>query len=165
MNTQQVHDLDLGIMTIGWQEVDILRGERGEVSGERFHGGSLRHTHLSSQVGYRWCEAHPYNVFHVNVVTEQPLFVVVDVNHTYQSITMLSEVIQERGVLSHRCIAVGGIVARCIVVAKQHDNTFAHYFFQFGTSPDIRIFAKHLSKNRFVCPFCSQRYTLFIYLH
>ena len=60
------------------------------------HRGRLLHTHLCSEICHRRGEAHPYDILHVDIIAKQHLLVVVDVDHTHQSVAVLSEIVEER---------------------------------------------------------------------
>ena len=87
---------------------------------------------------------------------------VVDVNDADQSVAVLSEIIDERRILTHGSVGIGRIVARSLVVAKEHNDAFAYQFFEFSTSLNVCIFIKHISSFRQYCPFCMQSYTYFM---
>lgn len=97
-------------------------------SAEKFHRGSLADSHLGSQIADGRCESHPDDILYIYIVTEDCFFVIVNIYDTYQSVTVLSEIIYERRVLPHGGITVGRIVAWCLIVSKEYDDTFAYHF-------------------------------------
>ena len=74
------------------------------------------------------------------------LRVVVNVNDSHQPVAVLSEVVNERRVLPHGGVAVGGVVIGCLVVAKKDDGAAANEFFELLAPPNVRVFVKHKSK-------------------
>ena len=111
--------------------------------GERREWCRFRDAHLCSKVADGGRKAHPYDVLHVDVIAEEPFFVVINIDDSHQTVTVLPEVIQERRVLTHGRIAVGWIVAGRLIIAEEHDDTLANQLFQFGTTPNIGIFIEH----------------------
>ena len=98
MDAQQVHDLYLRVMSVRRQEMHcpVCRDRVATYGTQLRHRGGFADAYLGSQVADGWGEAHPDDVFHVDVVAKQPLFVVVDVDDAHQSVAVLSEIIQER---------------------------------------------------------------------
>ena len=101
MDAQQIHGLYLRVETIWRQEMhgfaiyDFL---------QILHRGGLGDAHLCSEIADAGRVAHPYDILHVDIIAEEPFLVVVDINHTYESIAVLTEVVQERRILTHRGI-------------------------------------------------------------
>ncbi len=145
MNPQQVHNLYLRVEAVWRQEMHRSVRHRHAAANlnKPGHRGGLRDAHLCGEIGHGRREAHPHDILHVDIIAEEPLLVVVDINHTHQSVAVLAEVIQERRVLPHRCIRIGWIVVGRLVVADENDDAFSHEFLQLSTASDISLFAKH----------------------
>ena len=69
--------------------------------------------------------------------------VILHVNDTHESFTILTEIIQERRILAERMVSVAGIVGRRIIVAEEDNHTALHKLFEFSTTTDISFFAIH----------------------
>ena len=65
-------------------------------STQLLHRGRLGDPYLCGEVGYRRGEAHPYDILYVDIIAEEHFLVVVDVDHTHQTVTMLAEIVEER---------------------------------------------------------------------
>ena len=104
MDAQQIHDLNLRVVTIWGQEVyGLLLGDSLVANGlQLLHGSRLCNANFCSKVGYRWCKAHPYDILNVDVIAEQHLYVVVDVNDTHKTVAVLTKIVKERRILPHR---------------------------------------------------------------
>lgn len=70
----------------------------------------MGHTHLGGHVAHTVNRTVPHDVLNINVVTHKRLAVVVDVDDTHETVTLLSEKIKEGGVLPERVISVRRIV-------------------------------------------------------
>ena len=112
MDAYQVHDLDLRVVAIGRQEMDgpVCCDTVAAQLTETGEGGGAGDAYLGGEVSDGGRKAHPDDVLYVDVIAQKPLLVVVDVDDARQTVAVLTEVVQERGVLTHRGIAVGGIV-------------------------------------------------------
>ena len=108
------------------------------------HRSSLADTNLSGEVSHRGGIAHPYNVLDIDIVTEKDLLVIIDVDNAYQSVAMLSEIVKERRVLTHRGIGIGWIIGWRLIVAEQDDNAVTNKFLQFRTALYVCFLIKHL---------------------
>ena len=75
---------------------------------QRAHGSRVVYANLLGHVVHTVDGSIPYNVIDGDVVTDEGLNVVVDVDDTYQSVTVLTEIITEGGVLTEGVIAVVG---------------------------------------------------------
>ena len=104
MDAQQIHDLNLRVVTIWGQEVyGLLLGDSLVANGlQLLHGSRLRNAHFGCEVGYGWCEPHPYDILNVDVIAEQQLCVAVDINDTHKTIAVLTKIVKERRILPHR---------------------------------------------------------------
>ena len=73
---------------------------------QRFHRCRIVDTNLFCQVVYAFHAAIPYDIFNIYVVTDQCLDVVVNVDYTYQTIALLSEIIEESRVLTEWIVSI-----------------------------------------------------------
>ena len=121
MDAQQVHNLNLGVVTIGRQEVDAAALGLGLVTDglQLLHRRRVGHAHLGGHVGHTVDRAIPHDVLDIDIIPDQGLHVVVDVDDAYQAIALLTEVVEERRVLTERIISVVGIIAWRLIVAKE----------------------------------------------
>ena len=110
------------------------------------HGGCVGHTHLFGHIADAVDSAIPYDILYIDVVANERLAVVVDVDDTYQSVTVLSEIVNKGGVLPKGEIGIVGIILGRLVVAKEQDDTVAYQFFEFCASTDIGFFCEHTFK-------------------
>ena len=125
MNAKQIHDLDHVVVTIGRKEMNLAVLLLGLVADylQLFHGSRTVDTHLSSQIAHAVNTSIPYDVLDIDIITDKHLLILVDVDDTYQSVSPLSEIVQERGILTEGVIPVVGIVAWRLVVAEKNDDT------------------------------------------
>ena len=87
------------------------------------HRAGVFHSHFFGKVLHGWYETCPDDVLDVDVVAKEVFLVIVDVDDSHQPVTVLSEVIEERTVLTE-LVCVCRIVCRRIVVAeKQQEST------------------------------------------
>ena len=113
---------------------------------QRLHGSRTADAHLFGKVLYTGYRAIPHDILDVDIVADEHLGALVDVDDTYQSVALLSEVIQERGVLAERIVPIVGIVGGRLVVTKQKNDAVFHHLLQFVAAAYVRFFAKHLCK-------------------
>ena len=147
MNAEQIHYSDHGVVAVGWKEMDGTMVAQCILTNSAQCGHGLRLCpHALSHVGNALYAAVPYDVFYIYVVSDECVYIVVDVNHTHESIAVLSEIIEERGVLSEGEIGVGGIVGRRLIVAKQYYHSAFDQSLEFIPSIDISFFTKHVEK-------------------
>ena len=120
MDSQQVHDLDLDVVAVGRQEVDaaMLAQGVGHDGAQGLHRSRVDHAYLRGHVGHGVDGSKPYDVLDVDVVADKGLLIVVDIDHTDQSVALLSEIVQERRILSERRIAVVRAIEGAVVVAE-----------------------------------------------
>ena len=120
MDSQQVHDLDLDVVAVGRQEVDaaMLAQGVGHDGAQGLHRSRVGHAYLRGHVGHGVDGSKPYDVLDVDVVADKGLLIVVDIDHTDQSVALLSEIVQERRILSERRIAVVRAIEGAVVVAE-----------------------------------------------
>ena len=145
VDAQQVHDLYLGVVAVRGQEVDAAALGLGFVTDDLqlLHGSRVGHAHLGSHVGHAVHRAIPHDILDVDVVAHQDFLIVVDVNHTHQTVALLTEVVQERRILAEGIVSVIGIITRRLVVAKQQNHAVAHELLQLVASLDVSLFLKH----------------------
>ena len=131
MDAEQIENLYLYVVAVRRQEVNLAFLLQGLVAGtlQRAHRCSVLHAHLCREVMHAVHAAIPYDVFDVDVVAEDCLTVVVDVDHSDESVSVLSEIIQERRVLSERIIAIARIVAWRLVVSEKYDYSVLYKTF------------------------------------
>ena len=91
-----------------------------------FHRGCLANANFLGQVADRWRKAHPNNIFYIDIVAKHPLFIIVNIDNTYQPIPMLSKIVKECRILTHGGIRVGGIIIGCLIITKEYNNAFAY---------------------------------------
>ena len=98
MNTQQVHNHDLGVMTLGGQKVNLSLSFQSLVHNiaQLLQGGRRADAYLGSQVADAGHKTHPHDILDVDVITNEHLFVVVNVDNAHQCVAVLPEVIQKR---------------------------------------------------------------------
>ena len=82
------------------------------------HRSRVGHAYLRGHVGHGVDGSKPYDVLDVDVVADKGLLIVVDIDHTDQSVALLSEIVQERRILSERRIAVVRAIEGAVVVAE-----------------------------------------------
>lgn len=104
----------------------------------------MGYTYLCRHIGNAVHGAVPDDVFNVDVITDEPFLVVVDIDDTHQSVAFLSEIVQERGVLTERIVGISRIVARRLIVAEQDNHSFADEFLQGLAPADIGFFTEHV---------------------
>ena len=92
MDAQQVHDLDLDVVAVGRQEVDaaMLAQGVGHDGAQGLHRSRVGHAYLRGHVGHGVDGAEPYDILDVDVVADKGLLIVVDIDHTDQSVALLS---------------------------------------------------------------------------
>ena len=114
MNTEQVVNLNLYVMAVRRQEMNRAFLSHGFVADvfQCAHRGRICHAHLCCEVADAVYAAIPHYVFNIDVVADERLFVVVYVYHSDQSVAVLTEIIEERRVLSERVVTVVWEVAR-----------------------------------------------------
>ena len=146
VQAQQVHYLNLDVVAIGRQEVDGAAFRAGIVADglQLGHRSRLCHAHLGSHVGHALHRAVPHDVLDVDVVADEAFAVVVDVDDAHQSVALLSEVIQERRVLTERVVGVVGIVVGRLVVAEEHHYALADELLELIAALYVSFFAKHI---------------------
>ena len=146
VQAQQVHDLNLDVVPVGRQEVDGAAFRASLVADglQLCHRSRLRHTHLGSHVGHALHRAVPNDVLDVDVVADEAFTVVVDVDDAHQSVALLSEVIQERRVLTERVVGVVGVVVGRLVVAEEHHYALADELLELIAALYVSFFAKHI---------------------
>ena len=83
-----------------------------------FHRSRVGHAYLRGHVGHGVDGAEPYDILDVDVVADKGLLIVVDIDYTDQSVALLSEIVQERRVLTERRIAVVRAIEGAVVVAE-----------------------------------------------
>ena len=99
---------------------------------------------MGCHVGHALYGTIPDDVFDVDVIADEAFAVVVDVDDAYQSVALLTEVIEERRVLTERIIGIIWIVIGRLVIAEQYDDTLAHKPFQLVTALQIGFLAEHI---------------------
>ena len=146
MNAEQIEYLQLDVPSVRREEVYLALLRHGVVADglQRLHWSRVLDSHLFSHIVHTVYASVPNDVFNVYVVANECLDVIVYIYHTNQSVSVLSEVIQERRVLSKRCIPVIREIARRFVVAKNNDDAASDQFFQLFAALDISILAKHI---------------------
>ena len=95
--------------------------------------------------------AIPHNIFNVDIVAHQRLDIVVDIDNTYQTIAVLSEIVEKRRVLTKRIITVIRKIARRLVVSEEDNNAAFHTFFKLSAAVYVRLFVKHFKKLLSIC--------------
>ena len=146
VEAQQVHDLNLDVMAVRRQKMNGATFGAGLVADglQLSHRCRVGNTHLRCHVGHALNGTIPDDVFDVDVIADEAFAVVVDVDDAYQSVALLTEVIEERRVLTERIIGIIWIVIGRLVIAKQHDDTLAHKPFQLVTALQIGFLAEHI---------------------
>ena len=145
MNAEQVEYLYLDVVAVRRQEVDAALLAHSIVADglEALHGRSILHADALSHIVHTVNTAIPHNVFYVDVVANKRLDVVVDVDDTYKSVTVKSEIIQERRVLTERIIAIGWEITRRLVIAKQYYNATLYKLLKLGAAVHVGCLVKH----------------------
>ena len=110
---------------------------------QAFHGSRIVNAHLLCHIVHAVYAAIPHNIFNVDIVAHQRLDIVVDIDNTYQSIAVLSEIVEKRRVLTKRIITVIGKIARRLVISEEDNNAAFHKFFKLSAAVYIRLFVKH----------------------
>lgn len=151
MDAEQVEDLNLYVCTVGRQEVDasVLTHGGSADSVKRCHRGRVGHSHLGRHVAHSVYRAIPYDVVNVYIVAHKGLLAALYINHTYQSVALLPEIVEERRVLAEWIETVCREVGRRFVVAEQEDDTVFYEFAQLGATVDVGFFAEHLYTLRY----------------
>ena len=151
MNAEQVEYLYLDVVAVRRQEVDAALLAHSIVADglESLHGRCILHADALSHIVHAVNTAIPHNVFNIDVVANKRLDVVVDVDDTYKSVTVQSEIIQERRVLTERIIAIGREITRRLVIAKQYDNATLYKLLKLGAAVHVGSLVKHNYTIRF----------------
>ena len=84
------------------------------------HWSGIFHTAFIGHVAYTVYRTIPHNVFNIDVVTDQIFVVVVYINDSGQTVTMLSEIIQKAAVLSE-FINICRIIIWSVIVTENKD--------------------------------------------
>ena len=126
MDAQQIHDLNLRVITVGGQEVDLPVALLGSIADllQGLHGGRMCHAYLLSQIGHAVNTSKPNDIIDVDIVTNQALFVIVAVDDTHEAVSLLSEIIKKTTVLTEGVISVSWIVARRFIVSEEDNHSF-----------------------------------------
>ena len=96
MDTEQVEYLNLDVSTVRRQEVDAALLAHGIVADglQRLHRRRVLHADLLCHVVYTFYRAIPYDIVDTDVVADECLNVIIHVNDTHESFTVLTEMIQ-----------------------------------------------------------------------
>ena len=108
MDAEEVEYLELDVVAIRRQEVNLALLRHGIVADglQALHRSGVVDAHLLCEVVNALHAAIPYDVLNVNIVTYQGLYVVVNVDDTHKSVTLLSEIIKEGRVLTEWVITI-----------------------------------------------------------
>ena len=87
------------------------------------------HTALCGKIGHAVYVAEPYDIFDVDIVANQVFLVVVYVNHSHESFTVLPVKVEEAAVLPV-LVDIVWIVGRCVIVSKKQYQAFFHLTLQ-----------------------------------
>ena len=121
MYAEKVHYLYHCVVAVGRQEMNLALALEGILndSSKSLHRQCVGHSHLCGEVADRVNRAIPYDIYHINVVAHKSLAVVVDVNNTHKAFAVLTEIIDERRILSVGIICIGRIIHRRLIVAEE----------------------------------------------
>ena len=86
----------------------------------------------------------PYDVVNINVVADKQLLVVVNVDYSNESVSLRSEIIKERRVLTEWIISVSREIRRRLIVAEKDYDTALYELLELGASVDVGFFAEHI---------------------
>ena len=114
MDAEEIEYLELDVKAVRRQEMNLALLRHGIIADslQRFHRCRVVDTNLFCQVVYAFHAAIPYDIFYIYIVTDQCLDVVVNIYYTYQTLTLLSEIVQECRVLAEWIISVVGEITR-----------------------------------------------------
>ena len=146
MNAQQVEQLDLRVVAVGRQEMNLpLLPERLVADYlQLLHRSRQLHAHLVGHIPDGVHRTEPHDILYIDVVAHQRLRTVVDVNHTHQSVALLSEIVQERRVLPEGIVRIARIVTGSLIVAEEQYDAALHALPQFLTALYIDFFFEHI---------------------
>ena len=115
---------------------------------QRTHRCRVLHAYLCGEVVNAVHAAIPYDVLDVDIVAEDSLTVVVYVDDSYESVSVQTEIIQERRVLSERIITVARVVTGRLVVAENNYYAVVHKTSEPCPAVYVGLFVKHILKIR-----------------
>ena len=146
MDAQQVEQLDLRVMAVGRQEMNLpLLPERLVADHlELLHRSRQLNAHLVGHIPDGVHRTEPHDILNIDVVAHQRLRAVVDVNHTHQSVALLSEIVQERRVLPEGIVGIARIVTGSLIVSEEQYDAALHALPQFLTALCIDFFFEHI---------------------
>ena len=75
-----------------------------------FHRSRIAHSDLFCHIVNTVHRTIPHDIVNVDIVADEGLDVVVNINHTYETVALLTEIIEERRILTERIICVVGKV-------------------------------------------------------
>ena len=112
MDTKEVKDLDLDVSAVRRKEMDLTMQPHSVVADslEALHRSGVAHSDLLSHVVNTVHATVPHDVVDIDVVADECLNVVVNINHAYETVALLTEIIEEGGILTERIICVVRIV-------------------------------------------------------
>ena len=127
VDTEQVGDGEHRFVAIGRQEVDSATCRLGTIKqfAECCHRCSLCYATLLGHLYHTGHFAIPYDIINIYLVAEEGLFARISINHTNETIAVLTEEIEETAILA-KLVSIGRIVHRTIIVAKEHNETVAY---------------------------------------
>ena len=94
-----------------------------------FHWRRVSDAYFCGEFSHAVNGSVPYDVLYVDVVADKHLAVVVNIDNSYEAISMLSEIIEKRRVLTEWIVSVVWIVHRRLVVAEEQDDAAFDEFF------------------------------------
>ena len=100
------------------------------------HGRSFGHADFSGHVADTLDRTVPDDVVDVDFVAHEEFPAAVGVDDADQAVTLLSEEVQERAVLSE-LVGIGGVVDGTVVVPEDEDEPVAHQLAQCGAPLSI----------------------------
>ena len=148
MDAQQVHYLYLVVEAVGRQEEYLLTAGTGRINdvGQFAHGGVVLHAHALGHLADALHRAVPYNIVDVYLVAHQIFDVVVHVDDAYQTVSLQTEVVEERAVLT-KLVCVGRIIGWRIIVAEQENEAAPHKLSELFAALRISSCAEHFAVN------------------
>lgn len=103
------------------------------------HGHTLFHTALTGHFNHRGYGTIPYDIIYIYFIAKEHLFATVGIDHSHQTIAMMTEEIEEITVLTE-LVSIGRVVHRAIVISENNDKSTTNQPAQFGTAVHVCFF-------------------------
>ena len=92
------------------------------------HRRTFAYSHLCGKVDHTVNRAIPHDVLDVDVVADEHFAIIVYVDYAHKTVALLTEIIEERRVLTERIVGICRIVAWRFVIAEKYDNSVSYKF-------------------------------------